>query len=247
MGAIYRKPEYKKATHAKLIEMYQKRGAAYTVKMAEGLLHSQEYYDDFEFRMEVHGEICETVLEIVLDSYLKKNCSKDKWILVKNLVLFERGRKPGDFLTEIDLALFLEPCVFLFECKSYAGEKVLCGDGVLKRQNASGYDIYRQSCLHRRTLEPWLEGFVNKGKIPLIQMCMFNFSNGGITDTRSRSAKLELPCLGVGDVAKYVTGFHDSVWDMQALKLAVPKLVKISEKLHDRHLEYVKNLHGRRV
>lgn len=236
---------YKELVHTKLMGIYEKRGMMPALNVAEGLLHSREYSNDLDFKRELNGELCETVLEIILKSYYKNQEPKENWHFVKSLVLNERGKNHSDFLTEIDLALFTPACIFLFECKSYSGEKVLAGNGKLYRDSKFACDVFGQSLLHKRVIEPWVSDFVLNGKIPVIQMCMFEYSNGPLIDKRSRSARIEMPCLNAGQVIKYVQSFTEPVWNIACLKKALITLEANSNNFHNAHLNYVKRLHGK--
>lgn len=237
---------YRELTHKKLMEIFEKRGTRAALTAAEGLLHSKEYSKDLAFKRELNGELCETVLEILLKSYYCRNLSAAKeWHFVKSFVLSERGKSPYDFLTEIDLALFTPACIFLFECKSYSGEKTLIDDGKLYRNGKFACDVFSQSLLHKRTLEPWVNDFVVSGRTPLIQMCMFEYSNGPLTDKRGRAARIEMPCLNAAQVIDYVKGFTETVWNMAVLKKALGVLEVSSDNFRSAHLNYVKELHKR--
>ncbi|MFG6349618.1 MAG: hypothetical protein K1W15_13040, partial [Lachnospiraceae bacterium] len=65
------------------------------------------------------------------------------------------------------------------------------------------------------------------------------------SDERSSAAKLELPCLDEGNVADYILAPGEVVWDLNALRIVSKKLDAFSAKTRDRHLAYVKNLHGK--
>lgn len=235
---------YKESTHKKLLDIYKSRGAKTALTLANDMLCSRKYADDIEFKRELHGELCETVLEIIIRAFCDKHPEKTKgWILSKGLILKDRAKTDGEFVTELDLTLFTRACVFLFECKSYGGAKKLIEEGKLVRNGSVVCDVYRQSLLHKRTIEPWIEDFVLGNTTPVVQMCMFDFSNGGfIDDARSRAAKLELPCLDVSSVLSYISGFSDSVWDLEILAEAVKQLEKVSDGLRAYHLQYVRSI-----
>ena len=243
----------KKAVRNTLFQCAKKAGVDGACAMAERLLGSKQHHDDFDFVSTLHGEICETVLELkLLETAWKYPKATNGWVYNKSLIVKDRFNVAGGFCTEIDLVLFTHACIYLFECKSYSGDKKLTGSGLLKRTMKASYenqlntcDVYKQSKLHLDTFTPWVEDFVLPGKIPLIQMCIFDFSLGALSDERSSAAKLELPCLDEGNVADYILASGEVVWDLNALRIVSKKLDAFSAKTRDKHLAYVKNLHGK--
>lgn len=240
---------YKEKTHEVLMNCYQQKGCKVTLEAARTMLLSKRHKDDTKFAIALHGELCETVLEILLKDYMKNHPKETVgWSVFRGLILKNRESVKRDFCTEIDLTLFTPACVYLFECKSYAGDKILTGNGVLTRvseQNGtSQFNVYRQSVIHRDTMLGWIQDFVLPGKIPLIQMCMFNFSRGSLEDRRSNAAKMEMPCLDESSVVQYVLQLTEPVWNPKCLAIAGGKLEEISKMLQKQHLVYVKGLHG---
>lgn len=243
----------KKAVRTALFNCLKQTGFDGAYAMAERLLGSKQHSDDFEFVSTLHGEICETVLELKLLEIARKYPKATQgWSYNKSLVLKDRFSFNSDFYTEIDLVLFTSACIYLFECKSYSGDKQLVGNGTLKRTMKTSYknqvntcDIYKQSKLHLDTITPWVEEFVLPGKLPFIQMCIFDFSLGTLSDKRTNAAKLELPCLKEATITDFILASTDAVWDLNALRSVSEKLGIFSAKVRDKHLAYVKKLHGK--
>lgn len=236
---------YKDATHKQMMDWYAKYGGKQTLQKAHDVFHSQKYADNVKFKQAIHGEICECVLEILIRDEIKRNSSARDWLFCKGTVLKDRVHIQKNFFTEIDFMLFTTECVYIFECKSYAGNKELIGQGILKRDSGNGFDVYKQSLLHKGVLEPWLDGFTLKGRTPLVQMCMFNFSNGELVDKRSRAAKQEMPCLTEDTLISYLRNPGEAVWDMDCMKHVKEAFDKNSEILRQHHLNYVKGLHSK--
>lgn len=239
------------AVRSALFNCAKKNGFAVAYTLAARLLESRLHGGDFDFVSVLHGEICETVLELkLLEIAMKYPKDTAGWLYNKSLVIKDRHSANCGFCTEIDLVLFTAGCIYLFECKSYSGDKKLVGRGLLRRKTlyegqVSSCDIYRQSKLHADTFKPWVVDFVLHGKKPVVQMCIFDFSLGTLSDTRTAAAKKELPCLAEGTVADFVLTRREVVWDLDALRIVSEKLGKLSAKLRDRHLAYVQNLHGK--
>lgn len=225
------------------MEMRRTNSLSDTIETAQYMLKTGRCKDDANFAYELHGEICETVLEMLLEEYVK---AKPECSMQKSLILWNRKRPDNGFLTEIDWTLFAPESVYIFECKSYSGKKTLTGNGLMTRENGKQYDVYQQSIIHKETLYDWIEGFVLPGKCPLIQMCMFNFSQGVLDDQRSRSAKIEMPVLDEGNLLSFLKAESsaEKVWNVKLLQQAGEKLAKKSESLRKTHLQYVKSKHG---
>ena len=70
------------------------------------------------FKTDVNGEVCETVLEIGILEFMKrypKACKE--WVLKKGLIVKDIDDPNNGFLTEIDLVLATPQMIYLFECK----------------------------------------------------------------------------------------------------------------------------------
>lgn len=234
---------YKEVTHEKLLSLYKQYGKEKTIALAEKMLHTKAGSDDVDFKRDLHGEICETVLEILILEEMKRNPRAKNWVYCKGMILKNRDNTQKEFFTEMDIVLFTPECIFLFECKSYTGDKVLVGNGILKRASGNSCDVFSQSLLHKEIIEKWMQDFVVRGRVPVIQMCMFDFSSGEIVDKRSRAAKAEMPCLNASNVMKYVTLPGDRVWDIVGIAQAKPMFDRVSSQLRKQHLTYVRELH----
>lgn len=241
----------KEATRFVLMKKAKENGFNAAYSAAYSTLKSKEQKDNLQFTADVHGEICETVLELRILEFMSKNKEYTKdWRLVKGLILKDRHNLASDFMTETDLFLATPQCLYLFECKSYSGDKVLVKDGLLVRQLAHEVkpfycNVYQQSMLHKNVISEWFtDEFLLPGRIPIIQTCMFDFSLGTLVDKRSRAAKIELPCLNINSLIPYLVSQTEEAWDMQALCAVVERLQAVSDKCRSSHLKYVKSLHG---
>lgn len=214
-----------------------------TISLAKYMLKTGFGKEDAKFAYELHGEICETVLEMLLDEYVK---ARPECTIQKGLILWNKYKPDNGFLTEIDWTLFTPECIYLFECKSYSGKKVMTGAGLLSRENGKSYDVYKQSNIHKETLYAWFEDFVLPNKTPLIQMCMFNFSQGELEDKRTKTAKMEMPVLDEENLLEYLKkeSSAEKVWNVKILKIAGEKLAAKSKELQKTHLRYVQKRHG---
>ena len=72
----------------------------YSIELAKALLKSSTHKDDKEFRSIVHGEIAETLLEILLIDYIRRNnLDKEKWFVKRGLIIKDVNNPNSDFLT----------------------------------------------------------------------------------------------------------------------------------------------------
>lgn len=236
--------DLKDSTHTKLMSVYQKYGLQVTLKVAYNLLVKQPQVPSISFKTTLNGEVCETVLEILVCDYCRQNRERTRdWCWQKGIILTDPTKKQSSFLTEIDFTLFTPQCIYLFECKSYAGKKILVDDGTIVRENGSEFDVFRQSLLHVETLDKWL---ANTSTNPVYQLVMFDFSRGELTDTRGAKERKLMPLVNENTLfSALIEG--PVVWDCEYLKKVVAVFEKASPRLRRRHLEYVKGLkEGRR-
>lgn len=201
---------------------------------APGSLDGRTFHTDF------NGEVCETVLEMLIDDYMRSHSGARDWKMNRNVVLSDPTKPRGNkFLTEIDLFLMTPQCFYIFECKSYAGVKILRDRGLLVRGNGSSCDVYRQNALHLETVRKWLDRL---SCCPRYQMVMFDFSNGKLKDERAPEARCEMPCFNETDLQDLFREKRDSVWDAVVISRIHELLSRETDQLRRRHLEYVKSL-----
>lgn len=238
----------KEATRWKMLQNYKEKGAQRAVEIGREMMHSSLYANDIKFKTDLHGEITECILEILIREEMRLNPKARNWFWIKSFVLKDRESFQRDFLTEIDFVLFTEQCIYLFECKSYAGNKQLIGNGTIVRDKGNSFDVYKQSKLHLQVFENWFNAFTEANKIPVYQMCLFNVSNGDLVDKRTRASRLELPCLGIDNVLTYIHSqtSQDIVWDLNTAAQAAELLKTKQDIWHKDHLRYVTALHGGR-
>lgn len=201
---------------------------------------------DTKFSVDVHGEICETVLECLIYEYCKNNKKSSKgWRLEKSLILKDLASKNKDYYTELDLVLFAPQGVLGFECKSYQGPKTLTGNGVLQNSYHS-FDVYKQHKTHMDVLASNFDYFRKKTAVNSkpYSMYLFNFSLGAIEDHRPVQYQKLMPVLEVSDVPKILGNMKEAaiVWDIALVNKALDTITQNSEMLHQKHLEYVKGM-----
>lgn len=233
----------KSATHNTLLRLYERAGLTATLTVARELLTSDvrgKVRKDkiAEFKTEMNGELGEVVLEILIKDYCKTHPQQTKdWVWYKSLILKDPSSN-SDFLTEVDFILATPECIYVFECKSYAGKKQLQGSGNLVRETGNNCDVYKQNLLHVRTLDKNLKRAVRK---PVYRMVMFNFSNGELTDCRTETAKFSMPCVNERSWEQVLVK-GAPVWNMKLVTAVLDSIEAASDRLRDKHLRYVKSI-----
>lgn len=230
----------KSKTCEKLNQVYEQHGLQMALEVAQTVLKKKKP-DNVEFRTDMYGQLCETVLEILIKDYAARN--KLDCCYSKSLILKDLDNRDSDFLTEVDFLLCTKHCIYVFECKSYSGEKQLVGDGTIVRANGNDCDVYSQNALHLSVVRKIFDKF---SKTPDYQMVLFEFANGSLVDTREKSKRVELPCCNADNIYQYLAAREKGkvCWDIAYLKKALSVLERNSAVLHQKHLSYVKTLHG---
>lgn len=218
-----------------LLSIYEKYGSEIAIETARASLTIPKGVGT-DFKPQFNGEICETVLEIVLKELCKRN---KQWFYLKSVILPDTETL-SDFLTEIDFVFFTESCIYCIECKSYAGNKTIINEGTVVLKDGKKRDVYKQNLLHLEVLSKLLNGF---SKSPEYKIVFFNFSTGTVNDRRNQEWKKRFLLV---DEKTFFTVLDEgtAVWDLEGLRRAAPKIEKFSQKNRDRHLAYVKSKHG---
>lgn len=240
---------YKSKTREIILDYYKNYGLNEVIAFANKLLELPNYKSDVQFRNEVHGETCEAVLECCVINFIKTHNLENKWFYAKGLVLKDINN-PDKFLTEVDFILFTPYQIIPIECKSYAGAKVITDRCTINRKDKKPYDVYAQHKLHSDILIENISSFRLKNldsfHVNPFQLAMFNFSRGGIRDTRNMMYKREMPILDIKNINVFLSKFIDkpATWHMQNLKRFVKIVNTHKEQNTKLHLDYVKSLHG---
>lgn len=225
-----------------LLEKYVELGKDAAVQIAEqALVSKSRAAKDPKTMALMNGELCETVLEIILGDYGKKT-SKD-WCWGRGIILKDPDNPKSKFLTELDHTLFTPECIYIFECKSYSGNNKLVSPGIIKREDGREFNVFQQNRLHLEILHKNLGRFTLPGKSPRYKICLFDFSRGSTTDVRPFSERTAMPLVDKRNLLSVIeTG--EKVWDMNGLRQARELLIKEKKHLQQNHLEYVVSLHG---
>lgn len=201
---------------------------------------------------QIRGEICETVLSIMLEEYINRYNLNDKWIVSKGLILKDRLNPTSSYSTELDLILFTAETIYCFECKSYRGKKILRDKGKLyveyNGKEKLQIDIYEQHKKHFYALIKYLKDYqisgVEGGKP--VKIIIFNFSEGELLDKRDERFKRLFPVVDESQVYKIFKYHFDAprFWDIERMKGKIHELEEKSKGLYDEHICYVSSIHS---
>lgn len=242
---------YKNASHDVLMNYYDSHSLEQTLAVARAMLRSASYKDVKAFTSHVHGEICETVLEILVTDYVKNNPSKTEgWFMSKGLIIKDIENPNNGYFTELDYTVFTPQKIFAFECKSYGGDKRIIKQCTISKKKGGSFDVYAQHEKHARVLAKQLRPF-RKSKYlerPAYQLALFDFSVGKTVDVRDPKDKIVMPCLNEKNVLNIFSIYENDpvIWNMPHLE----KAIKIIERRHnnyaEKHLQYVQEVNKRR-
>ena len=204
---------------------------------------------------EMRGEICESVLYVMLTDFIVKHNLKD-WRISKGLILknVSDGSNPN-YLTELDLTLFTPKCVFSFECKSYKGEKFLCDKGTLYLKNGVGrkkrMDIFAQHIKHFYVLEDNIRIALKEvlpSKYKSYRLLCFEFSDTPLIDERDDKYKGLFPVCTVNNLYNIFKSYNErpDYWDMERINKVVDIIEKAGKKNKKSHLDYVTSINRNR-
>lgn len=226
-----------------ILKFYKERDVQQTKSFCRKLLEAQDHKSDKKFKSEVHGEICEALLEVLLLDYINRNNLQNRWFIEKGMVLKDLNSNNKNFYTELDLTLFTPGKIVLFECKSYAGDKKICDECTIVR-TCGEFDVYKQNLNHMKVLNSNIKTCFN-GKSNAYKMVLFNFSLGTIKDLREEQWKKRMPIIDIDNLDDFlnVVAKQPSVWDVHKLKKICNIIMEKNSILRKKHLAYVKTLH----
>ena len=221
---------------------YKKKGAEFVYSTCAELLKIK---DKSNKKPIVNGEVCETLLLFLTKTYIKERGIKGNY--VRGLVLKDPQHPDSDYRTEIDFVFYTPQIIFCFECKSYAGHKVITDKGLLDNGRYQ-CDIYSQNSTHAKILHRNIYKFKgikyqSQNKYH-IAMGAFFFSQGDIEDLRDTKSKTVLPII----TQETLYNFYDTilrsnatpVWDYAKVNLFLQTLANNTalREEHKRYLQY---------
>lgn len=243
---------YAGKVNAKMLAFFSANGLAKTIILGQELLKANNHKDDTQFRNEVHGEVCESILECAVLDYIKRNDLEDKWFYKKGMILKDIDKPDSKYLTELDFTLFTPFKIFTIECKCYGGGKALVDECKVIRKGVKPYDVYKQHKAHFVTLmknfNPFRLDTTASQKYAPLQVGLFDFSLGTYNDKREEEWKKKMPLLNIENIDTVLDRYKDKpeCWNMEGLRRGADIICKHGEKYREKHLKYVKGLAKKR-
>lgn len=241
--------DYKNRTNARLLAYYREKGKENALAVAREMLKSDTHKDDKLFRAHLHGEICETVLEIIIEDFIKNHPEQTKdWVLSKGMILKDIDNPDNGYLTEIDLTLFTNYQILTIECKSYGGDKTFTEACTVNRKGQKPVDVYAQHEKHYECLLKTFEPFRKLGNgsinVTPIKLGYFNFSLGKVIDKRTIVWKNKMPIFNEYNIEKQLESYLDkpTYWKMDHVKKVVNIIDKNKKSNTAAHLKYVTSI-----
>ena len=228
----------KDSTRDHLLALEEQYGIAVAIEVARKSLRVGT--SDGEFKKQFNGEVCEVVLEMLLQKLIREE--HPDWFYIKGLILPDADNTQSEFLTEIDFVVFTPQCIYCIECKSYSGTKRISGNGTINLESGRSYDVFKQNSMHLQVLNKMIQNFCIS-KPPAYKMILFNFSYGKCYDMREVDAKRAFPVVDDKSFSKVLSKRTRVCWDMQGLRMAKDSLETFSKRTRAKHLKYVQGLH----
>lgn len=243
--------KYSDALNKNIKDFYKKSmDITKTERFCRALLESPMHKDNTNFLAQIHGEVCESLLECIIVDFILKHKLNGKWFYEKGLILKDPYAKSSNpYMTELDLTLFTPYKILTIECKCYGGDKVLTDKCTIKRKGKKSFDVYAQHEKHYKVLLSNLNTYRYKNEttanISPLQIGYFNYSLGDIKDERSREWQTKMPLLTYDNITNLLELYLDkpTCWNMERVRKAVNIIAKDKNARKKKHLEYVKGLH----
>lgn len=207
-----------------LFEIAKKIGVNAAIRKGDQLL-SESYQaakrmNKWEQASVLRGELAEIILELQLRLYCQRNPKTS--FMVKNLVIPRSDGKYGT--TELDLTLFREDCIYLFECKSYSGKKVLEEECLLKSKNRE-INVYSQNMMHLNNLHSLIFEWNAIPKGNSYQLVLYTYDNGDLEDLRSVEWKNKIPVVTKINLIDWLFSHKGNAkWDIKSVGAKITEL-----------------------
>ena len=228
---------YKDRTHDTILRCYKQYGLGKTLDIAKIMLKDMRYDNKDSFRSTIHGELCESVLEIAIQDWARK--TRTECVYQKGLIVEDR-----DFITEIDLVVCTKKQLFVFECKSYNCDKVLKDICQIQKGDYGIYDAYSQNRAHFVALFPQIQHCLKSRESNPVTLALFDFSIGSLKDERSTEGKRRMPVYTADTIGRSMQRGRSAVWDLDAMDRELNYLARESEGKREKHLNYVRRMHS---
>lgn len=225
----------------RLIAVYKQHGVKTFLDVCSEMLNIKDK-ENWNKKKTSNGEVCEVVLRVLTDHYLKTRSQTG--CTFHSMILADRKGTSKDFRTELDFTLLTPGFCVTGECKSFVGDIIVSGDCTLTRDTMVA-DVAKQSLLHGKCLRQYLEEYSLPGAglaVPPYGLFCFVYSNGSLKDTRAQRQRDTIPVLTIKTLYGYYDGlfrrFDKRVYDYERAKKQFTNFAK-SEALHRQHKEFL--------
>lgn len=229
------------AFDSKLIAVYTKYGLDTFLDVCSKMLDIKDT-SNVDKKKKSNGEVCEVVLRVLTEHYLKTKGIKGS--VHHSMILNDLSNPRSDFLTELDFTVLTPYICLSGECKSFAGDLIIASECTLTRGELVA-DVARQSKLHGKCLKQYLERYTkaNAGlSSPPFGLFCFVYSNGTITDNRTKKAQSTIPVLTIKTLYSYydhIFGtYRRNIFEYEKAQ-AEFKRRTLSAELHEAHKRYL--------
>lgn len=234
----------KMRTRNLIIDAYNTGGLDRVNQIAGELIEQCETsYSDWQLRSLVKGELSEVVLECYL-------CKMQELLRVPSVILknFCIKSQVTGHTAEMDVTFITPFKIYMFECKSYKGKKVITRECYLKADSSSK-DILKQSESHIRILNEYMAPYrMNIGalKTAPYRFVLFELSSNDIVDKRTDKWKRTIPAVTLKSICNWIktefVGQKDIHWDVARALPILIALDKQSPQMFVEHLRYLKGV-----
>lgn len=227
-------------TRDAVMNLYLKKGIKAADAKVRQLLEQCEITskDNIHDRGTIKGELSEIYLEYHLLWWMEH---AQYLTTVKSLCM---KSKESNATAEIDI-LLASPCrIYLFECKSFKGDKTLTEECFLKGKS-SEKDVYEQSKYHLKILNENICDchYPGKYKTKPYKLILFELSTTGIDDQRTEQWKKTIPLLTMDTLDSWIAGElqrnSQVQWDYEKLTKVLAELDAKSEEMFKFHMHKI--------
>ena len=240
---------FKKSTYDVLMEYYQHNGFEKTIATAREMLNSSVHRGEKLFFNHVHGEICEVVAMVTIDTFMQQHPEETRdWFVTKGTILRDpRNQGRRNYFTELDVTLFTPQRIYALECKCYGGDKKLQDVCTINRKG-NRTDVFAQHRKHVEVLMNNIDAARREKGAKGYQLILFDFSAGTLVDERSKENRLLMLCLNEATLPRLLAMNKELpvVWDVKTVKRFMSIIERKKAEMSKEHLKYVTELNGRR-
>lgn len=180
------------------------------------------------------GELAEIVLEGFLRKYIDEH---PETFYVKSLCIYTDTNTLGT--TEMDLCLFTKHKIYVFECKSFYGEKTVTDECTIHCKTLkSPKNVFKQNEMHAKALTDKIKEYCLE-KTSCVKLCLFQYSEKDTIDKRTTENKNKMIILDENNIEELLTSIDSDNkirWDVSSCYSKVKSLHSQSSEVFKEHL-----------